>query len=629
MDDAGEKREEFYRIPHIIVDCIDANKWEDNLLKKENVEQLPDKEQEKISDIVNENLQIEDKSLEANAKESLQRKEKVPPMDTNRIASISDAKMFQLGKSKVAGKTLEEIGFVTSTRVVFTEHDAGVQADKKDVNIFLFQNQEISKETTSQKESEQEKTEPIIIGVREGYRETIPLYNISNRPLYQLNTDPVKIIPPTECPKEQHQGILRSMISPILMSLVMIVSRSSMTSDKISVMNLVYILMGVVTMGTTIYGHIDHKRIFAKSLNDWKTHYEKYIQRILYDIVEKQECDRKQLKVLYPSMLGLEEKQEMVVWDRKRKHSLVDMCAEIHPDIFTRGKEHPDFLSIRIGLSTEESQLVPSVFSIIGEKKDYIFTSEKYTNLGVDDKHPFTILLNDKGDAIIDDVKNEKQRMAMDEKKGRGYLIDLPAAVAKKYAYLKEAPVLLRLRECEILGIVLPKELSFYPILDNMIMNLSFYHSPDDVQMVFFCKKEDSNITYLNGAENTQNQWNYRQTLIDKYKHLPHFRELLGDISAFVYDDEAAGMVFNRLYEILSDKTTREDARAPHIILIFQEEYKFKRHAISEFLPEYSEKNENEQKNPNKLSFIFCKNYEEELPKYCGQVILAEKKSAV
>ena len=443
MDTTGEKREAFYRIPHITVDCMDSNKWESNFLKKED---CTEKET-----AVQESLQIEQPLPDVDQEDL--KKEEVPYTDIDQIISLSDAKMFQLGKSKVAGKTLKEIGFVTSTRLVFTEHDAGVQADKKDVNVFLFQNQKISKQHG-------EITENRIVGVREGYRENIPLYNISNRPLYLLNTESVKIIPPTERPKEQQQGVLKSMISPVLMSIIMIASRSGMASSSgISKMNILYALMGVIAIATTVYGYIDNKRTFEKSENDWKTHYERYIQRILYDIVEKQECDKKQLKALYPSMLGLEEKQKLSIWDTKKKNSLVDMCAEIHPDIFTRGKEHPDFLTIRIGLSTEESCLVSSVFSIVGEKKDYIFTSEKYTNLGIDERYPFTILLDDKGEAIIDDIKTEKQRKEADEKKGRGYLIDLPAAIAKKYAYLKDAPVLLKLRECEILGIVLPKML--------------------------------------------------------------------------------------------------------------------------------------------------------------------------
>ena len=571
-DDLADKRDELFQSYFIIADCINKNKWE----------HLTEKEENELS----------------------------------RLKSISDAAEFQLRKRKLEGKTLEEIGFVTSTRIVFSSYEAGVQADSKDVNLFLFEE--------SQDESEEQmrfREEEKRIKIKAGYKKNIPLYNISNRPLYQLNTDAVKIIPPTEPPKENKGNGFRNLISPILMAIIMMISRSSSAgASNNKMLTVMYLLVGGITIITTIWNVCDQKRAFKKSLEEWKIHYERYIQRILKDIVNKQECDIKQLKGLYPSMLGLESV------DEQSHTSLIDMCREIHPDIFTRGKEHPDFLTIRIGVSTSSSQLVSSVFPIVGEKKDYVFTAEKYCNLGNSRTEPFTILLDDKEDIDWEDIKSKDSKNESDAREIKGYLIDLPAAIADKYAYLSEAPVLLKLRECETLGIVLPENLSFYPILDNIIMNLSFYHSPDDVQIIYFCKK-DADLSYVTGKDRTNNQWNYRQNFIDKYKHLPHFRELLGDLSAFVFDEIAAGMVFNRLYEVISDRISREEeARGPHIVLIFQEEYKFKRHAISEFLPEYSEQKEDSQKNKHGLSFIFCKNYEEELPKYCGQVITAEKK---
>lgn len=572
VDDWADKRDELYQTYFIIADCIDRNKWERLTENEEN--------------------------------------------ELGRLESISDAAEFQLRKKKLEGKTLEEIGFVTSTRIVFSSYEAGVQADSKDVNLFLFEESQSELEELTGREKK--------IKIKEGYKKNIPLYNISNRPLYQLNTDAVKIIPPTEPPKENKGNGFRNLISPILMTIIMMVSRSTAGSASNNlILTIMYLLVGAITVITTIWNVSDQKKAFKKSLEDWKSHYEKYIQRVIKDIVNKQECDVKQLKGLYPSMLGMES------GDEENHTSLIDMCREIHPDIFTRSREHPDFLTIRIGLSTSSSQLVSSIFSIIGEKKDYVFTAEKYCNLGNSSTEPFTIILDDEEDILLEDMKSKKSKKKNAVRNVKGYLIDLPAAIADKYAYLSEAPVLLKLWECETLGIVLPENLSFYPILDNIIMNLSFYHSPDDVQIVFFCKdfSKDADLSYMTGKEKTNNEWNYRQNFIDKYKHLPHFRELLGDLSPFVFDEIAAGMVFNRLYEVISDRISREDeARGPHIVLIFQEEYKFKRHAISEFLPEYSGHKENLQKNKHRLSFIFCKNYEEELPKYCGQIITAEKK---
>lgn len=337
------------------------------------------------------------------------------------------------------------------------------------------------------------------------------------------------------------------------------------------------------------------------SKKEWKKQYQDYIRSLLKEIEEKQECDKVQLKALYPATFAKNADRDDM------EDCLARRIQGIHPDIFSRGQDHPDFLTVRIGLSTVGSILTPSVFPVEGEKKEYVFTDVKYKNISTDLQTPFEIV------------------MPEENKKGANdYLLDLPANIARKYAYLDNAPVLLNLKKCETLGVVFPKKRSFYPFLDNLTMNLCYYHSPDDLQIVLFCNStpDEDDMNYIWNQGKIRDYWTYEQTIIEKYKHLPHFRELLGNLSAFAFNQKDANLIYNCLLEILTDrKQASERTHFPQILLIFQEEYEFKRHPISEFLPESDRK---EDQKGRGISFVFCKRFEEELPKYCGQVLKVE-----
>lgn len=101
-----------------------------------------------------------------------------------------------LRKSIHGKKTLKELGFVSTTRLIFDSvgwhHSAALFQDCK---------------------------------VNRAFRKTIPLYNISDRPLYAMDDTPVKIIPPTNPPQKSHQSMLLVLLTPLVMTGAMLVSR--------------------------------------------------------------------------------------------------------------------------------------------------------------------------------------------------------------------------------------------------------------------------------------------------------------------------------------------------------------------------------------------------------------------
>ena len=480
-------------------------------------------------------------------------------IDYNRFGmdeEFSEADSYKISLKRVpdGGRTLKELGFITTTRLIFDPVNwLGSTA--------LFDYDRIPKAFWGQ----------------------TPLYNISDRPLKVLDDEPVHIIPPSDPPQKSSQNLLTTVLTPLLMSGSIIGARMLSGGSSAS-MGVMTACMGGATAATALINRAVRDYEHRRRTEEWRTHYQDYIRRLLQEIKNKQEEDIQRLHEIYPPAAS----------DYGGDRDLVSKALSVNGDIFSRSQAHPDFLTVRIGVSAKGSQLVPSVFQIIGEEKETVFASIRYHNIKGIDGYPFGIDLRGGGNFADDGSPS-------------GYLIDLPAQLAKEYAYLEQAPVLLPLRDLGALGIVFEGGGDFQPFLSNMLLDLCFYQSPDDLQCVMLCEESDD--------------WLVRQEVVRRYKHLPHFRELLGDLSAFAFNKQDADLIFNKLLEILSERREHAgdgDRKYPHILVIVLEEYGLKRHPVSEYLPEFGEA---EDKTGPGISFIFCKRYTEELPKYCGKVI--------
>lgn len=472
---------------------------------------------------------------------------------------LHESDIFKICLRKELGSTpIKQLGFMTSSRLIFDpigwHHSAA-----------LFD----------------------ITQVNDAFKEQVPLYNISERPLRKLDDESLKIIPPTEIPKKNSQNLIVTILTPLLMTVTMVAIRVFTVSNSgtsLGSMGWMTGCMSIVTVITALVNSRIRKKEHKEQVKEWRNQYQTYIQRVLADIKKKQDDDIEKLHVLFPPARS------------NGKNNLVAKALSIDGDIFSRGQEHPDFLSVRIGISTDDSELVPSVFDIIGEKREAVFASAKYQNiLNISAQYPFSIILPEDKNTGNDDGS-------------AGYLINLPSDIARTYGYLKNAPVRINLIECETLGIVVDKRNDLNLFLSNFLLDLCFYQSPDDLQIVLFCPES--------------HEWKVQQDVIRRYKHLPHFRELLGDLSAFAFNKDDAYLIFNKLLEILSErKEGKAGTKFSHILVVIQDEYEIKRHPVSEYLPSFS----GEKENPSYgISFIFCKRYVEELPKYCGNIIKKE-----
>ena len=63
--------------------------------------------------------------------------------------------------------------------------------------------------------------------------------------------------------------------------------------------------MGITAVITTIINYKRQKKEYSKSLDDWRTQYQDYIDSTIQTIHERQDRDVAKLNELYPDVLGL------------------------------------------------------------------------------------------------------------------------------------------------------------------------------------------------------------------------------------------------------------------------------------------------------------------------------------
>lgn len=450
-------------------------------------------------------------------------------------------------------KPLASIGFISSTRIVFDPTEA-------------YRSYEIN-------------TSAIIPAFNPASEENdgivFPNYNISTRQLSCFDETPVEIIPPSGPPQKPEQNIFFMLLPTVIMIGVTIITRV-MTSGAESIgMILLSSVMSLITIVISVINFIRQKGKYKKDLANWKSSYEEYINKTIARILKRQEEDAAKYDEMYPDVNDLfdESKPDKSVYG-------------ISGSIFSRCREDCDYLTVRLGTSDE----VENTFEIKGSKRDVIFSSEYFR------------------------LKFDKVKLYLSEEMDHGdkddetfYLTNLPNYIAEKYKYMKRAPVLFSLRSCGALGIVAPNKIFSERLIQRIVFDLCFYHSPDNLQFIVLFPPTDDRSKI--------------ESSISNFKFMPHFRDLLQDRSQFVFDDVNAGMVFSSMLSIMGERETAgQGEQFPHIVFIVYNEYGMKEHAFAQYLPKLPEKG-GAYENKLGITFLFPKTHKEHLPAYCNHVI--------
>lgn len=443
-------------------------------------------------------------------------------------------------------------------------------------------------------------------------------YNISTRRLNVIESSVIDIISPNDMPQRDKSTLLDVVIPTVLSTGGMLAARFLImrlapgASSMGNTMLLMSGAMGVVSLVTSFYSYMKKRTDYKKNVEEWKTNYENYISRIIKTIKEWQESDIVYLNSVYPNM-----------------DTLFNNTSEINNIIFSRSQNDNDFMKISLGTSNE----VKPLFEIKSEKKDNIFYDIYYkmrkSNDGID-----IIVLSKKADKKLKKLTPEE---ISEKERNKFLLTDLAYNFANKgvdekndeiigFNYLrsvsgKNPPLLLDLKNCGALGVISNDIQTSHSFIRHIIFELSYYHSPEDIQFVFFFDEE----------KNLERQ----NALIEDYRYLPHTNELFDGISQFVFDKESSGIVFGQLLSIMNNRSSNKrediedgisDQKQTHVVCVVFYDYDIKETGFSKYLPEVPKEGE-PYVNSLGLTFIFIQAVKDMLPKYCGNIVNIDKEN--
>lgn len=513
------------------------------------------------------------------------------------ILNINDESVDELDEKKTMRKNydmpLSSLGIVTASQILIT--------DKTVV------------ESVPQLFDETDKQKTYIL------RENNTLeYNISTRRLNVIEPTEIDILPAGDMPAEQKGSLLDTIVPPIITGLGMVglrflIGKFTDNSAFNSSMMAMTIAMPLMSAVNSVYGRRRQSKEHRESLADWKEKYEKYINdTIIKKIVQWQRDEIIYLNKVYPQM-GV----------------LFNEAGEISTVIFSRSQNDNDFMRISLG---ESDEIKPS-FHIKAEQKDDIFYDIRYKLHTYRDKKETTPYI----EIIIPPKKKKKKgfQETAEELKNQFLLTELPYIFSTTqcddenngeqtgFKYLRDTsgngekpPLLIDLRNMGTLGVISKDIDTSIQFIKHLAFELSFYHSPEDLQMVFFFNKETD----------THKQ----SELVKDYLFLPHTNELFDNLSQFVFDEKSAGDVFSQLQTIIAERAksaNSEDSddnaaaeKHTQIVCFVLDDYDIKEKAFSKYIPEAPVEGE-EYVNSLGLTFVFIKREKGMLPKYCGSIV--------
>lgn len=180
----------------------------------------------------------------------------------------------------------------------------------------------------------------------------------------------------------------------------------------------------------------------------------------------------------------------------------------------------------------------------------------------------------------------------------------MPAKLAAEAEYLPEAPVVLDLKIKNAIGIV-GSDGSRFEMMKTLLVDLFARQFSGDVKLFLIAEPEHADaISWL--------------------RFLPYIREDMregnGSLRYLVSDGDSRNLIFEYLYKELSARQENK-TKTPHLLVLFYDEYGFKSHPLSRFVPCAKELG---------VTFLFFGRESSDLPLYCDSIIsLKNEKEAV
>lgn len=439
-------------------------------------------------------------------------------------------------------------------------------------------------------------------------------YNISSRTLEAVEASDIEILPPGDIPQKDERSLADILIPTVLSTGGMIGVRAFMSSSSGmgGTMWMMTAATGVMTLVTTAYNYFKQGHTNREKKKEWKENYENYIKQTVIDRIGKwQQADVTYLQKLYPNA-----------------EELFKDLARLDSAIFARSQNDNDFMRITLGVSEN----VKPLFNIKYERKDEIF-SDIYYRLCFEnfqngkEKRISGIYIEIPKDKLSRKEAAKKEELIRSGKlsEDKFLLSELAYRFSTEYfRYLDgktwgsadvKAPYMLDIKNAGAVGIISDDNMYAHDFIRHTVMELAYYHSPEDIQFIFF---------FENGLTPEE-----QQQKINAYKFLPHCNELLENTSQFIFNQESAGEVYGQLLNIMNQrqKDNHSDEenevssdKMTQIVCVIFDDYGIKSTGFSKYLPEAPKEGEDYQ-NKLGLTFLFCRDHKDKLPRYCGDVV--------
>lgn len=479
------------------------------------------------------------------------------------MLSIAHQPQIWLRNERDGNKTLQELGFLGSSRLIFDPiscHNSGALLDERDLDS------------------------PLIA--------QFPEYNVSNRHSTQLTPASYQLQrlappPPNTRSRLINIGICLGFFGTAYAALSWLSAACLVGYPDLQFLScpLAAVLSGLPALTLC-------RKQFFSPLRQWKKLHEPYIQELAEQLSATRRKDALLLEELYPP-----------VYIPCSQEDLIEDILQLQRPLFSRRPDHRDFLHVRIGSSAHGSKLVKSLFSLeLPYGADPVFSPLRFRNIRSISAYPFEFLL-----------PGTPEYRSLDHDGTTGYLHELPEKLLSEYEYVDDAPVMMDLRHQRSVGVLFEDNTaSFLPFLSTLLLDLCCHHTPKDLQIVLFgpCGMEE-------GA---------RHLYAHRYKHLLHFHGLLGDLSAFVFDEDHGTAVLDRLHQIIRQRraSLAAETGSSHILVLLADQYPLRYHPLSELLPKHAGQVWYEE---NDITFLTLTHTAEQLPPYCSHVLKVDRRN--
>ncbi len=252
-----------------------------------------------------------------------------------------------------------------------------------------------------------------------------PQYIKNVRQQYVIPEEEIEVLDPKASKEHEPANIVMSLIPTLMSTGVMMLMRSMIGSGK----RMIFMSAGMMIAGvsTTIISFVSNAKKRKKDEAKREKDYFDYLK------------DREEY------IISIREKEyELSCQKNPSLDEEIKFVADFDSRLFSRKKEHDDFLLVRIGTG-----IVKTKNPVKYNTHDYVDTED--------------------------------------------YLMDYPKSIKYKYEYIQDMPVLLDLKNSSAIGFV-GSRTKLYQMVKNLALSIAIEHFYQDVQLMFIMNEDEKRL---------------------------------------------------------------------------------------------------------------------------------------